>query len=445
LFDKNFNILLDDKLLLFFFDKNFYINLFFNNFFILNIKIFIVFIFFFIFFIIHYFFNKFKNFIIFILFFFIPIIISNLIIISTFNFFLIYLLLELQFFCFIGLFFTNYKKISKEFYSIILNFFFLNCIASLFILFSLLLFYSCFLSLNFNSIFIFLITYPNYLPFYFKKILYMSIVFFSIGFSFKFGFFPFNYWLASIYKKLPIYIIILYSSVSKFGFFYLFFIYYFLLNSFLNFILFYIFFLLCIFTIFSSIILGLFEFNLKSLIGYSSINFFSSVFIVFLQGTETLVYISIYFFCFYILLNLFILLLIIKFENLLNKNLYINDLIILIKINPFLVYFFIFLFYNFLIFIFFFFFFFKFLNFYSLVFIFSFFNYINLFFLILFLILNIISLFYYLRLFKICLFDINFNYNFKNLFVYYNKTYSLVFYYFYFFLLIFLIFYPFFL
>jgi len=264
-----------------------------------------------------------------------PILLSNLLLISTSDLIIAYLAIELQNLCLI--FIIALKKKDSFNVQLSIRFFILNSIGSLFILLGIVLIYSIFLTTNIVNIYMIMSTLPlniiNSLNLEFLFALFLLL----IGIFFKLTVGPFGLWLVEIYEYGLTSSVIIYSLLPKIGYF----IFLFHLYLSTSYYLIYWDFILKFFGIIS-ILIGTFgalsQVYLKRLLAFSSLNYFGYILLSFIGFNQKSFIICILYFFVYIFISFYIWYIIIYLEKILKRNIILTDLAILREKSEFLSY-----------------------------------------------------------------------------------------------------------
>lgn len=190
------------------------------------------------------------------------------ILISSNDFIVLYLAVELQSFCFYIL--SALKRYSNLSIEASLKYFILGSFSSGILLFGISLIYGFFGTLSFNEINN-IIFFSDIFASLDRNIIF-AMLFITVGILFKLGVVPFHFWLPDVYEGSPTIVTALFSIVTKFSFLVLFIKVYFFVFLKLSFVFNDIFlFLALLSTIFGSI-MSLYQVKIKRLLAYSAIS-----------------------------------------------------------------------------------------------------------------------------------------------------------------------------
>lgn len=187
--------------------------------------------------------------------------------ISANNFFVLYMTLELQSFCFYILCaLRRYSALSVE---AALRYFILGSFASSIFLFGISIVYGFFGTLNFTDLSIVLFSIDFFYSYFILAL--VGFFFILIGFFFKLAVVPFHFWIANVYEGSPLIVMLFFSLVPKISFIFTFmYIFIILFNN-----IYLYFFNIYIFCAFNSILFGtlfsLYQFKIKRLLAFGAI------------------------------------------------------------------------------------------------------------------------------------------------------------------------------
>ena len=123
-------------------------------------------------------------------------------VLSAYNFILFFILIECISLNTLALFFTSSKNAGSK--QSLLSYFIVNAFASVFMLFSITLFYGLFSTFSYKYISsLLLFNFADQSNSYFNLILLLTIFFFISSLFIKLGVIPFHFWLFDIYEKIP--------------------------------------------------------------------------------------------------------------------------------------------------------------------------------------------------------------------------------------------------
>jgi NADH-quinone oxidoreductase subunit N len=265
----------------------------------------------------------------------VPILLSNLILLSTSDLIIVYLAIELQNLCLI--FLMSLKK--KEFYNVQLSirFFILNSIGSLFILLGIVLIYSIFLTTNLVNIYFIMSTLPFNIINSINLEFLFALTLLLIGLFFKLAVGPFGLWLVEIYEYGLTSSVLIYSLLPKIGYFIFLFHLYLSTSYYLEYWDFIFKFMGC-FSILLGTLGALTQIYLKRLLAFSSLNYFGYILLSFIGFNQKSFIICILYFIIYVFISMYIWYIIIYLEKILKRQIILTDLVILREKSEILAY-----------------------------------------------------------------------------------------------------------
>ena len=197
------------------------------------------------------------------------------------NFFVFYMSLELQSFCFYILAaMRRYSNLSVE---AALKYFILWAFSSSVFLFGSSLIYGSLGTLNFMDIELVLSSFNSFLNF--NKLVFFGAFFILVGFFFKLGIVPFHFWIADVYEGSPLLITAFFSVFPKISFFFVLLIVIFFVFSSLSYILIDVFYFSALSSVFLGILYALYQYKIKRLLAYSAVTHMGYILFAISQGS----------------------------------------------------------------------------------------------------------------------------------------------------------------